>query len=360
MKKDCLYSDYQLSKTLIDWFIKNKRDLPWRNIKDPYRIWISEIILQQTRVSQGLDFYLRFIQRYPDIQQLAEADLEEVLTFWQGLGYYSRARHIHEAAKSIQSDFQGIFPQQYEDILALKGVGSYTAAAIMSLVWNQPYPVIDGNVYRVLGRLFAVDIPIDTGKGKKIYEELAYSLMDPRQAGLHNQAIMEFGALQCVPQKPACAQCPLHDKCLGFASGTPLKFPVKQRTINVRVRYFNFFLIHLEGNTYLSHRTKKDIWEGLFEFPLIETSQSTNFEEISKTVPFKNLFRNTGKISFSVISNEVKHVLTHQILYATFYKAEIQKENACLKEYIKTPLEKISGYAFPRLIHRFLLNDRFF
>ena len=261
---------------------------------------------------------------------------------------------MHEAAKSIQSNFQGIFPQRYEDILSLKGVGSYTAAAVVSFAWNQPYPVIDGNVYRVLGRLFAVDVQYDTGQGKKLYEELAYSLMDSQRAGLHNQAIMEFGALQCVPQKPDCSRCPLNNKCLCLASGSPQKFPVKQHKIKARDRYFNYFFILHEGNIYLSHRTKKDIWEGLFEFPLIETSHTMSFEEICETETFKNLFSDTGKITFSLASNELKHVLTHQILYAKLYKAEIQQENPLLKKYIKTPLEKITDYAIPRLIHRFL------
>ena len=354
MEKNILSRDYQYSKTFIDWYKKNKRDLPWRNTKDPYRIWISEIILQQTRVTQGLDFYSRFIRRFPNIQELAKADQEEVLKLWQGLGYYSRARNLHEAAKSIQLNFQGIFPQRYEDVIALKGVGSYTAAAILSIAWNQAYPVIDGNVYRVLGRLFAVDVPCDTGKGRKMYDELAYILMDPKQAGLHNQAIMEFGALQCIPFKPDCHQCMLKDKCLSFDSGTTQKYPVKQHIITVRERYFNYFFILHKGNTFLSRRTKKDIWEGLFDFPLIETLYSMTYEEIRETETFKNLFYDTGKITFSLISNEVKHVLTHQILYAKLYKVTIQKENSCLKKYIKTPLGKITDYAVPALISRFL------
>ena len=349
-------SDYQHSKTIVDWYKKNKRDLPWRNTKNPYRIWISEIMLQQTRVIQGLDYYLRFLQRFPDIQSLAEAELEEVMKYWQGLGYYSRARNMHEAAKSIHSDFQGVFPRQYEDVLALKGVGSYTAAAIVSFVWNQPYPVIDGNVFRVLGRLFAIDVPYDTGRGKKLYKELAHSLMDPQQAGLHNQAIMEFGALQCVPQNPDCNKCPLQNTCISSLSGIPHHFPIKHHIIKVRKRYFNYFFILLEGNTYLSRRTKKDIWEGLFEFPLIETAYSMEFDEICETEIFKKLFSNTGKNSFSIASSEIQHVLTHQILHTKFYQVEIRKDNSYLKKYIKVPLGEIEDYAVPRLIHRFLTN----
>ena len=348
------YTDNQHSTILIDWYKKNKRDLPWRNTNDPFLIWISEIILQQTRVFQGLEYYVRFIRRFPDIKSLAEAEQDEVLKFWQGLGYYSRARNMHEAAQNIQADFSGIFPQRYEDILALKGVGSYTAAAIVSLAWNQPYPVVDGNVYRVLGRLFAIDTPYDTGKGKKLYNELAYRLMNPLLAGLHNQAIMEFGALQCVPQKPDCSQCPLNKMCLGFASGNPQQFPVKQYIIKVRDRYFNYFFVQQGEHTFLSRRSKKDIWEGLYEFPLIETTHSMSFEEISKTAAFEELFYDIGEIVFSVATNEVKHVLTHQVLHAKFYKAKIKEENSFLKKYVKVPLEKISDYAIPSMIHRFL------
>ena len=352
----CEVIEYQESNKLIDWYKKNRRDLPWRNTNDPYQIWISEIILQQTRVIQGLNYYSCFIRRFPDIQTLAEAEQEEVLKYWQGLGYYSRARNLHETAKSIQMNFKGIFPRRYEDVLALKGVGHYTAAAIVSFAWNQPYPVIDGNVYRVLGRLFAVNVPYDTRKGKALYEKLAFKVMDAQQPGLHNQAIMEFGALQCVPQKPECSQCPLNEQCLGYASGVPQQFPVKEHIIKVRERYLNYFFIIQKDNTYLARRTKKDIWEGLFEFPLIETSHSMGFEEISEMVAFKELFRDSGEIVFSKEMNEVNHVLTHQILHTKFYKAEIQKEYPFLKKYIKVPLGKINDYAVPILIHRYLVN----
>ena len=351
------FIDYLESKLLIAWYHENKRNLPWRDTNDPYRIWISEIMLQQTRVMQGMTYYLRFLQRFPDSASLASAEQEEVLKYWQGLGYYTRARNLHEAARSLQANHQGIFPQRYEDVLALKGVGSYTAAAIMSLAWNQPYPVIDGNVYRVLGRLFAITTPYDTGKGKRQFKELASLIMNPQKAGLHNQAIMEFGALQCVPHKPECSQCPLKNRCLGFASGDPHRFPVKQHIIKVRERYFNYFFIQHQGYTFLSRRSKKDIWEGLFEMPLIETDYVMELEEIMETDQFKQLFRDTGELVTSVFEkNEIKHVLTHQILYAKFYTIEIRNENSTLQKFVKVPLENINEYAVPRLIHRFLSN----
>jgi A/G-specific adenine glycosylase len=340
----------------VDWYRKNKRDLPWRNIKDPYCIWISEIILQQTRVVQGYGYYQRFIQRFPDVESLSSADQEEVLKYWQGLGYYSRARNLHEAAKVVMSDFNGAFPQDYKDILSLKGIGEYTAAAIVSFVWNQPYPVVDGNVFRVLSRLFAIDTPIDTGVGKKQIFELAQSLMDPKYAGLHNQAIMEFGALQCVPQNPNCGICPFVDRCLGYASGNVLQFPVKRNKTKIRNRYFNYFFITYGGNTYLQRRSGKDIWEGLFEFPLIETDGAENFEALKTTERFKALFDMTGQPVFSIEKAGVKHALSHQVLYVTFYRVEIQVENKTLTNYLRVPISSIDNYPVSQLIHSYLIS----
>lgn len=342
------------SDILVLWYEENKRELPWRNTKDPYYIWISEIILQQTRVVQGYDYYLRFIARFPDVSSLASAEQEEVLKYWQGLGYYSRARNLHEASKQILSQFRGVFPSDYKDILSLKGIGEYTAAAIASFVWNQAYPVVDGNVFRVLSRLFAVETPIDTGVGKKQFQELAYSLMNPKCAGLHNQAIMEFGALQCVPQNPACMQCPLVDCCLGYASGHVMKFPVKQNKTKTRNRYFNYFHIMCSENTYLQRRSEKDIWEGLFEFPLIETDQAMDFELLQATEEFGKLFSKVDQPVFSVAKSGVKHVLSHQILYVTFYKVVIQAENGALEQYVKTPIVSIDHYPVSQLTHNYL------
>ena len=208
--------DIFFSKILCTWYENNKRDLPWRKTRDPYILWISEIILQQTRVAQGMDYFLRFTERFPDVAALAKAQEEEVLKYWQGLGYYSRARNLHAAARTVVSLFGGVFPSAYEDVLSLKGIGEYTAAAIVSFAWNQPYPVVDGNVYRVLSRLFAVDEPIDTVRGKKLFARLAGEIMDPARAGLHNQAVMEFGALQCTPLSPVCDSCALFRSLLGF------------------------------------------------------------------------------------------------------------------------------------------------
>ncbi|MDR2041701.1 MAG: A/G-specific adenine glycosylase [Tannerella sp.] len=347
--------NFQESGFFFAWYEKNKRDLPWRQTKNPYLIWISEIILQQTRVVQGMEYYLRFIRRFPDVESLAGATQETVLKYWQGLGYYSRACNLHEAAKDIQRRFGGIFPQRYEDILSLKGIGEYTAAAIASFAWNQPYPVVDGNVFRVLGRLYAIQTPMDTGAGKKKYTELARLLMNPRMAGLHNQAVMEFGALQCVPQNPDCGRCPFVNRCMGYASGNPQKFPVKQHKTKTRDRYFHYlYIVYNRKYTYLHRRTQNDIWKGLFELPLIETEQTMDFAGLQETPAFGKLFRGAGTPVLTVEKSGIKHVLSHQVLHATFYRVELQKESAALKNYLKIEKNALDDYPVPKLIYNYL------
>ena len=353
-----MHPNYTESEIIQKWYALNRRDLPWRRTKDPYLIWISEIILQQTRVAQGLDYYTRFVDRFPDVQSLAEAEQMEVLKYWQGLGYYSRARNLHEASKDIWYRLNGIFPDQYHEVIRLKGVGEYTAAAIVSLAWNQPYPVVDGNVYRVLGRLFGIETPIDTAKGKKEYRELATLLMMPTQAGAHNQALMEFGALQCVPQNPNCMICPLSDRCTGFATGNWQRYPVKKNRTKIRDRYLNYFFITFDSHVYLHRRSGKDIWQGLYDFPMIETKTPMNFVDLKEETTFRQLFDTAGQPVISIVSSGVKHVLTHQILHVTFYQVIIQKESTALKKYLKIPYSNLNEYPFPKLIDSFLTSLR--
>lgn len=347
-------NELETSNLLLNWYKTEKRALPWRESSDPYIIWISEIILQQTRVAQGMDYFYRFTRRFPDVASLAEAEEDEVLKYWQGLGYYSRARNLHAAAKCIMDKFGGVFPQEYKDILSLKGIGEYTAAAIVSFVWNRPYPVVDGNVFRVLSRLFAVDTPIDTTGGKKQFTELAAMVMNPAKAGIHNQAIMEFGALQCVPQNPDCEACPLKERCAAYASGSVQRYPVKQNKTKTRPRYFNYLYIIYNGKTWLSRRGKKDIWEGLYEFPLIETEKPMDFAGLQQTEEFRHLFDGAGKLNVSIDIPEIKHVLSHQILHAAFYRIEIEHVSEALHSYLSVPLEDIERYAVPRLVHIYL------
>lgn len=346
--------DLENSNLLLTWYKENKRLLPWRESSDPYIIWISEIILQQTRVAQGLDYFYRFTERFPDVVSLASAEEDEVLRYWQGLGYYSRARNLHAAAKSVMEKYNGVFPREYKDILSLKGIGEYTAAAIVSFVWNKPYPVVDGNVYRVLSRLYAVDTPIDTTKGKKQFLELAEVVMNPEHAGLHNQAIMELGALQCVPLNPDCGICPLKERCLAYAMGNVQSFPVKQNKTKTRIRYFHYLYIINNRQTWLFRRGKKDIWEGLYEFPLIETEEPADFAGLQQTEAFQRLFAGAGNLDVTVAMTNVKHVLSHQTLYATFYRVGIEKVGEGLNSYLPVPIEEIDRYAVPRLIQIYL------
>lgn len=328
--------------------------LPWRESSDPYIIWISEIILQQTRVAQGLDYFYRFTERFPDVASLASAEEDEVLKYWQGLGYYSRARNLHAAAKSIVEKFGGVFPDNYKDVLSLKGIGEYTAAAIVSFVWNKPYPVVDGNVFRVLSRLYALDTPIDSTQGKKQFRELAGIIMEPKYPGQHNQAIMEFGALQCVPQNPDCEVCPLKEQCMAYASGKVQMLPYKQNKTKTRSRYFHYLYIIYNGQTWLSRRGKKDIWEGLYEFPLIETEHPVDFTKLQQTDAFRKLFEEAGRLNVSIDLSGVKHVLSHQILYTNFYRIEIEQVPTALNTYLAVSYKDIEQYAVPRLINIYL------
>ncbi|MDD2436939.1 MAG: A/G-specific adenine glycosylase [Massilibacteroides sp.] len=339
-----------ISEKLRKWYRANKRDLPWRESSDPYIIWISEIMLQQTRVAQGYDYFLRFTARFPDVKALAEASEDEVLKCWEGLGYYSRARNLHAAAKHVFYDLGGVFPDTYEKILSLKGVGEYTAAAIVSIVWNQPYAVVDGNVYRVLSRLFALEVPIDTGMGKKIFYTLAAEVMDCNYAGEHNQAIMEFGALCCLPRNPDCFLCIFSDICQAYTLGKVSFFPHKQGKTKTRYRYFYYFHVQNEDQTFLHKRIAGDIWQGLYELPLIETAEPADFSELQETEAFKKMFEDCGKTDISLELSGIKHVLSHQILYVTFYRINIKNTGRGLERYKQIPSENLKEYAFPRLL----------
>lgn len=342
----------RLSSILIRWYNENKRDLPWRGTTNPYIIWLSEVILQQTRVAQGYSYFNKFIQKYPTVDMLAKADETEVLKLWQGLGYYSRARNLHAAAKTIVKDFNGIFPKEYKQVLKLKGVGEYTAAAVVSLAYNQPYAVVDGNVYRVLSRIFAIADPIDSTKGKKIFAELAQELLDDENAGLHNQAIMEFGALQCVPVSPKCGICPAAKICIAYAQKKVTEYPKKEGKQKIRNRYFNYFDIHVADNMFLHQRKEKDIWQNLYELPLIETDKDLSFEELQNTESFKKLFQSAINIKIQYIK-QIKHILSHQNISAHFYKvevADIELDN----DYLQIIMSDVDNYPVSRLVHKYI------
>ena len=339
------------SKAIIDWYKENKRELPWRESSDPYLIWISEIILQQTRVAQGYDYFLRFIKRFPDVQSLADADEDEVMKFWQGLGYYSRARNLHAAAKSMN----GVFPKTYPEVLALKGVGEYTAAAICSFAYGMPYAVVDGNVYRVLSRYFGVDTPIDSTEGKKLFAALADEMLDRKQPALYNQGIMDFGAVQCTPQSPDCLFCPLAESCSALSAGRVAQLPVKQHKTKITNRYFNYIYVRAGAYTFINKRTADDIWKNLFELPLIDTSVALSEEEFLALPEFRELVAEGEKpVVVRSVCREVKHVLSHRVIYANFYEVTLPAESASFGNYRKIKAEELGQYAVPRLVHAFI------
>lgn len=346
----------KIRQILQDWYEQNKRDLPWRNTDDAYKIWISEIILQQTRVNQGYNYYLRFVERFPDVKSLAEADELEILKYWQGLGYYSRAGSLHKAAKTVVSKFNGKFPENYKDILSLSGIGEYTAAAISSFAYNQSYATVDGNIFRVLSRLHANETPIDTSKGKKEFTELAQNLLDKNNPGLHNQAIMEFGAMYCVPALPDCDNCPLNEHCEAYRLNIVTQLPVKQGKTKVSNRYFNYFFIKNGGFTYLQKRAKKDIWQNLYEFPLIETSGAVDLSELVQTADFKKLFEDV-EISIEKTSRMFRHILSHRIIHAVFYIININVERKEIRDFEKILINELERYPIARLTELFLEEE---
>lgn len=340
----------EFSDKLIDWYTVNKRSLPWRETTDPYLIWISEIILQQTRVAQGYDYFLRFIQRFPTVKLLAEAEEDEVLKFWQGLGYYSRARNLHAAAKSISGDF----PKTYAEVLALKGVGEYTAAAICSFAYGQPYAVVDGNVYRVLSRYLGIQTPIDSTEGKKLFTALAGEYLDKSNPATYNQAIMDFGAMQCTPSSPDCSLCPLSDGCVALADNLIGVLPVKQNKVKTTNRYFNYIYVRMGAYTFINKRSGNDIWKNLFELPLIETDSSLNEEELFALPEFQQLFAVGEEPAIRRLCGNVKHVLSHRVIYTNFYEVILPEESRSFSSYQKVPIADIDKYAVSRLIHSFL------
>lgn len=342
----------EFARLLIEWYHEHKRDLPWRNTNDPYLIWISEIILQQTRVAQGYAYYQRFIERFPNLESLAAAEENEVLKYWQGLGYYSRARNLHQAAISVN----GVFPVKYEDILKLKGVGTYTAAAICSFAYNQPHAVVDGNVYRVLSRFFGINEPIDSGKGKKIFASLAHDLLDKIQPALYNQAIMDFGALQCTPLSPDCTVCPFKNRCFAFNHNMVSSLPIKQNKTKTSERFFYYLLIRDNGDIYLNKRTENDIWKNLYELPLIESNTALAVDDFIRKQEFASIFKENSVVNVRLL-NKTKHVLSHRIIYADFYELEAQDiKMDFLSKYTRLNMADLELYPVSRLMHNFFEN----
>ncbi|MCF8224599.1 MAG: A/G-specific adenine glycosylase [Bacteroidales bacterium] len=399
----------KISEIITEWYKKYKRQLPWRSTSDPYRIWLSEIILQQTRVSQGLDYYIRFVEKFPDVQSLAAASEETVMKFWQGLGYYSRARNMHQASREIVSVYNGKFPGNYDALLKLKGVGPYTAAAVASIAFGEPVAVVDGNVSRVLGRLFAVGEPVNSTEGARKISELAFELLDRDVPGNHNQAIMEFGALQCTPVNPNCRECPLNHICESYRLNASDKFPLKLKQTKRKNRYFTYFVIKQYGHTYIRKRTGEDIWKSMYEFPMIEQDQITwngqeaghvesssiqsgdyitmfeikarknfkpqypptdGFEDLQflQQRRYRTLWTGTiedltglmsGDFEISGVSEGIRHHLTHRIIHARFIHINMLERNQLTADgWKRIRTCDLSEYPLPRLIDRYLEQNQ--
>lgn len=344
---------YQIVLEIFKWYSKNHRNLPWRNTKDPYKIWLSEIILQQTQVKQGLSYYHRFVVKYPVVNDLAGANEDDVLKLWQGLGYYSRARNLHKAAKTIASTYNGKFPKDHKELLKLPGIGEYTAAAIASFAFDLPYPVLDGNVFRFLSRLFNIDTPVDEPAGRLIFMKLLEEMITGHPPALFNNAMMEMGATVCKPANPLCMECPVSIYCEALKQDTIQNLPVKSKKTKTITRYFNFIHIDYKDGLYLEKRTKKDIWQNLFQLPLIETDnrpdRNTLRNRLVEIVKIKGDFELVHKM-------KAVHLLSHQVLQTDFWYIKPEKKPEFTNRDMRyTKLNKHKIYAVPKLIDNYLL-----
>lgn len=347
------------SETLLKWNSReNRRQMPWKGEKDPYKVWLSEIILQQTRVEQGLSYYNRFVAAFPEVAQLARAPEEKVFKLWEGLGYYSRCRNLIATAKLIAGEHQGKFPETYESIRSLKGVGPYTAAAISSFAFDLPHAVVDGNVFRVLSRIFGIEDPIDSTAGKKFFTAMAEELLDKKQPGLYNQAIMDFGAIVCKPVAPLCDTCVFSQQCVAFLQGKVDALPVKEKKLRIRKRWFYYIVMDYKGKTAIRQRTGKDIWQQLYEFPLVEEEQETDRKKIVARAE-KEGWLQKGAYEIIDISSPIKQQLSHQFITSQFIRVQLKKKPPSVPPTsilgVKWVEENdLSDYAFPRLINRYL------
>ncbi|MBC3758243.1 A/G-specific adenine glycosylase [Hyunsoonleella sp. SJ7] len=342
------------SEILIRWYSGNKRNLPWRKTQEPYRIWLSEIILQQTQVKQGLPYYEAFVDEFPTVFELANADENEVLKLWQGLGYYSRARNLYFTAKYIANELNGVFPNTYKGLLKLKGVGDYTASAIASICFNEPTAVVDGNVYRFLSRYFGIETAINSTEGTKEFKALAQELIDPQNPATFNQAIMEFGAKQCRPKNPDCMFCPFQETCAAFTKGTIDQLPVKLKKLKVKQRCFNFLVFLSEDKqTVLEQRKGKGIWQNLYQFPLIETDKILDYDAFFEKAKTHHLLKNKRFDLYQYNDTPKIHKLSHQHLNTLFWIVKTDNVSNGIS------IDDIQSYPVPILIGKFIEGFEF-
>ncbi len=346
----CTFVTMSFQSEIIKWYFINKRSLPWRETQDPYVIWLSEIILQQTRVEQGLPYFNKFLANFPDVASFANATEEKVLKLWQGLGYYSRGRNMLFTAKYIMEHHQGIFPNAHADLLKLKGIGAYTAAAISSFSNNERQAVLDGNVYRVLSRYFGVEEAINMPKGQKIFATLANELIADQQPAIYNQAIMEFGALQCKPKSPNCSACPLQIDCFAYTNIKVAELPLKVKKVKVKERWFNYFVGVTADEVLTKQRTSGDIWQQLYDFPLIELNENQSIQSPYFIEKVKELFGNNVEITFL---EHKKHLLTHQIIYVQFFAIA----NYIVNFNLHADIKSVGLSEFKQLPHPKIIGD---
>lgn len=346
----------EICSSIFAWYDEHRRDLPWRATRDPYAIWISEVILQQTRVAQGYDYFVRFVERFPTVEALADSPEDEVMRLWQGLGYYSRARNLHAAAKQVVA--MGGFPCSYDAIRSLKGVGDYTAAAIASFAFDEAVPAVDGNVCRVWSRMFGVDAPIDTARGKQAIVDIARELLPPTHAAKYNQSVMEFGALQCVPKSPDCMACPLAHKCVALAQGRVGELPAKSHKTKVLPRFLTYLFIHDTHGLLLHKRVADDIWKNLYELPLIETPQPLDAEGLFAHPQFADWQGSLPRLIYKGCVDGVKHVLSHRVLHASFHEFEVEGQLPSADGYLLVSYADLHRYALPRLVERYMESKK--
>lgn len=343
-------------EALIEWYASHRRDLPWRATQDPYKIWLSEIILQQTRVAQGLKYYESFVEQYPTVKDLAAADEDEVLSLWKGLGYYSRARNLHYTAQVIVKDYGGVFPPIYDEIIRLKGIGSYTAAAICSFAFQQPYPVIDGNVVRVISRLYGITDPVDSRDTRSKILQIVESLYDRDRPDEYNQAIMEFGALQCKPKSPDCGSCPFGSTCIAYLEGVVDVIPTKEKKIKRYKRYFHYLIIQDADRVWLRKRLGKDIWQGLYEFHLHESNDDTQLSH--QVIESELSVLGIEQFTLDEVSEIRIQKLTHRDIHARFYHVSVPDlEGLTNDNYFLEDQKKTSNFALPKIIVNYLSED---
>ncbi len=343
----------QIVLGILYWYQKNLRNLPWRSTNDPFKIWLSEVILQQTQVVQGTVYYEKFIENFSNIKQLANAEEEQILKLWQGLGYYSRARNLHKAAQHIINNFNGVFPNNYKDLLKLPGVGDYTASAIASFAYNLPHPTLDGNVYRFIARLYNINLPIDEPRNKSVFINILMELMEGQEPRQFNNAMMEMGAIICKPQNPQCNICPVADYCEALKNNTVENLPVKSKKVKVQIRHLNYFFIEYNNGFYLEKRMGSGIWQNLFQLPLIETLSEGTKEILLSQI---NLILNNKSTMDIHFEKDMRHILTHQRLEVKFWKIQLNIEPEFTnKKMVHTNLSEYKNYAVPKLIENYLL-----